>query len=199
MIVGLTGGIGSGKTTVAALFKKQNTVAVYIADTEAKIIMNSSEIIRTQLLKAFGKETYQNNQLNRQYLAKIVFEDSKKLTILNSIVHPEVKKNFQEFVAQHSEKAYILYESAILFESKSAQQCNFIISVFVPQEERIQRVLNRDSSTRAEVLSRIQNQWKEDKKLLQSHYVINNDALQATEASVLKIHNILTKKVLTIL
>jgi len=199
MIVGLTGGIGSGKTTVAALFKKQNTVAVYIADTEAKIIMNSSEIIRTQLLKAFGKETYQNNQLNRQYLAKIVFEDSKKLTILNSIVHPEVKKNFQEFVAQHTEKAYILYESAILFESKSAQQCNFIISVFVPQEERIQRVLNRDSSTRVEVLSRIQNQWKEDKKLLQSHYVINNDALQDTEASVLKIHNILTKKALCIL
>jgi dephospho-CoA kinase len=199
MIVGLTGGIGSGKTTVAALFKKQNTVAVYIADTEAKIIMNSSEIIRTQLLKAFGKETYQNNQLNRQYLAKIVFEDSKKLTILNSIVHPEVKKNFQEFVAQHTEKAYILYESAILFESKSAQQCNFIISVFVSQEERIQRVLNRDSSTRAEVLSRIQNQWKEDKKLLQSHYVINNDALQDTEASVLKIHNILTKKALCIL
>ena len=199
MIVGLTGGIGSGKTTVAALFKKQNTVAVYIADTEAKIIMNSSEIIRTQLLKAFGKETYQNNQLNRQYLAKIVFEDSKKLTILNNIVHPEVKKNFQEFVAQHTEKAYVLYESAILFESKSAQQCNFIISVFVPQEERIQRVLNRDSSTRAEVLSRIQNQWKEDKKLLQSHYVINNDALQDTEASVLKIHNILTKKALCIL
>ena len=199
MIVGLTGGIGSGKTTVAALFKKQNTVAVYIADTEAKIIMNSSEIIRTQLLKAFGKETYQNNQLNRQYLAKIVFEDSKKLTILNNIVHPEVKKNFQEFVAQHTEKAYILYESAILFESKSAQQCNFIISVFVSQEERIQRVLNRDSSTRAEVLSRIQNQWKEDKKLLQSHYVINNDALQDTEASVLKIHNILTKKALCIL
>jgi len=199
MIVGLTGGIGSGKTTVAALFKKQNTVAVYIADTEAKIIMNSSEIIRTQLLKAFGKETYQNNQLNRQYLAKIVFEDSKKLTILNSIVHPEVKKNFQKFVAQHTEKAYVLYESAILFESKSAQQCNFIISVFVPQEERIQRVLNRDSSTRVEVLSRIQNQWKEDKKLLQSHYVINNDALQDTEASVLKIHNILTKKALCIL
>lgn len=199
MIVGLTGGIGSGKTTVAALFKKQNTVAVYIADTEAKIIMNSSEIIRTQLLKAFGKETYQNNQLNRQYLAKIVFEDKKKLTILNGIVHPEVKKNFQKFVAQHAEKAYILYESAILFESKSAQQCNFIISVFVHQEERIQRVLNRDSSTRAEVLSRIQNQWKEDKKLLQSHYIINNDALQETEASVLKIHNILTKKALSIL
>jgi dephospho-CoA kinase len=199
MIVGLTGGIGSGKTTVASLFEKQDAVAVYIADAEAKIIMNSSEIIRTQLIEAFGKETYQYNQLNREYLAKIVFEDTKKLTILNNIVHPEVKKNFQEFVAQNTDKAYILYESAILFESKSAQQCNFIIAVFVDQEERIQRVLDRDRNTRTEVLSRIHNQWKEDKILLQSHYIINNCSLQDTEASVLKIHNILTKKALSIL
>jgi dephospho-CoA kinase len=198
MIVGLTGGIGSGKTTVAALFKKQDAIALYIADAEAKRIMNSSEIIRTQLIEVFGKETYQNNQLNRKYLAKIVFEDAKKLTILNGIVHPEVKKNFQEFVVQNADKAYILYESAILFESNSAQQCNFIISVFVHQEERIQRVLNRDSITRTEVLSRIQNQWKEDKKLLQSHYIVNNYVLLDTEATVLNIHNILTKKALSI-
>ena len=199
MIVGLTGGIGSGKTKVASLFKKQDAVAVYIADAEAKIIMNSSETIRAQLIQLFGKETYQNNQLNRQYLAKIVFEDTKKLTTLNSIVHPEVKKKFQEFVVQNADKAYILYESAILFESESAQQCNFIISVFVHQEERIQRVINRGRNTRTEVLSRIHNQWKEDKKLLQSHYIINNYALQDTEASVLKIHNILTKKARSIL
>jgi dephospho-CoA kinase len=199
MIVGLTGGIGSGKTTIASFFKKQLAVAVYIADAEAKIIMNSSEIIRAQLIESFGKEIYQNNQLNSLYLAKIVFEDIKLLTILNSIVHPEVKKKFQEFVVQNADKAYILYESAILFESKSAEQCNFIISVFAHQEERIQRVINRDRNTRTEVLSRIHNQWKEDKKLLQSHYVINNYALQDTEASVLKIHNILTKKAHSIL
>lgn len=199
MIVGLTGGIGSGKTTVAALFGKFDSVAVYIADTEARKIINSSDIIKTQLIAAFGKETYKNKQLNRPYVASVVFENKEKLAILNRIVHPEVKRNFQEFVAANSSKAYVLYESAILFESKSAQQFDFIISVFVHLEERVKRVLERDNTTRKEVLSRINSQWKEDKKLLLSNYMIQNYALQETESSIIKIHNILTKKALTIL
>jgi dephospho-CoA kinase len=199
MIVGLTGGIGSGKTTIATLFNKFDSVAVYIADVEARKIMNSSDIIRTQLIAAFGKETYKNKQLNRPYVASIVFENKEKLTTLNSIVHPEVKRNFQEFVAANTNKAYVLYESAILFESKIAQQFDFVISVFVHLEERVKRVLERDNTTRKEVLSRINNQWKEDKKLLLSNYIIQNYKLQETESSILKIHNILTKKTLSIL
>ena len=144
MIVGLTGGIGSGKTTVAEVFKKLDSVAVYIADIEARKIMNSSDVIRTQLLEAFGKETFKNNELNRQYLANVVFESTEKLTILNNIVHPEVKRCFQDFVAKNIDKAYVLYESAILFESNSAQQCDFVISVFLDKEERIKRVVSRD-------------------------------------------------------
>jgi len=199
MIVGLTGGIGSGKTTVAEVFKKLDSVAVYIADIEARKIMNSSDVIRTQLLQAFGKETYKNNELNRQYLANTVFESEEKLTILNNIVHPEVKKHFLDFVTRKADKSYVLYESAILFESNSSQQCDFIISVFLDKEERIKRVLERDKTTEKEVLSRINSQWKEDKKLLSSNYIIFNYEIQDTKKSVLKIHNILTEKALTIL
>ena len=199
MIVGLTGGIGSGKTTVAEVFKKLDSVAVYIADIEARKIMNSSNVIRTQLLQVFGKETYKNNELNRKYLANTVFESKEKLTILNNIVHPEVKKHFLDFATRNADKAYVLYESAILFESNSSEQCDFIISVFLDKEERIKRVLDRDKTSEKEVLSRINSQWKEDKKLLSSNYIILNYAIQDTEKSVLKIHNILTEKALTIL
>ena len=199
MIVGLTGGIGSGKTTVAEVFKKLDSVAVYIADIEARKIMNSSDVIRTQLLQAFGKETYKGNELNRQYLANTVFESEEKLTILNNIVHPEVKKHFLDFATRNADKSYVLYESAILFESNSSQQCDFIISVFLDKEERIKRVLDRDKTSKKEVLSRINSQWKEDKKLLSSNYIILNYAIQDTKKSVLKIHNILTEKALTIL
>jgi len=199
MIVGLTGGIGSGKTTVAEVFKKLDSVAVYIADIEARKIMNSSDVIRTQLLQAFGKETYKGSELNRQYLANTVFESEEKLTILNNIVHPEVKKHFLDFATRNTHKAYVLYESAILFESNSSQQCDFVISVFLDKEERIKRVLDRDKTTEKEVLSRINSQWKEDKKLLSSNYIIVNYAIQDTKKLVLKIHNILTEKALTIL
>jgi dephospho-CoA kinase len=194
MIVGLTGGIGSGKTTVAKLFQNFDTVAVYIADVEAKKIMNSSTTIRNKIIAAFGKSTFKNNQLDRSYLASIVFNNKEKLEVLNSIVHPEVHTNFQEFVQLHKKKAYIVYESAILFESNSQQQFNFVISVFVALEERIKRVIKRDHSTKQEVLDRIDHQWKEDKKLLLSNYLIHNQSLQETETSVKQIHSILTKK-----
>lgn len=194
MIVGLTGGIGSGKTTVAKLFQNFDTVAVYIADVEAKKIMNSSDVIRTKIITAFGKSTYKDNQLERSYLASIVFNNKEKLHILNNIVHPEVESNFQEFVQLHKKKTYIIYESAILFESRSQQQFNFVISVFLALEERVKRVVKRDHSSKQEVLDRIAYQWKEDKKLLLSNYLIRNQSFQETEASVKEIHSILTKK-----
>ena len=98
MVVGLTGGIGSGKTTVAKLFSKFNDVAIYIADIEAKKLMNSSEIIKKKLIKQFGESSFVNQKLNRNYISEIVFNDKEKLSILNAIVHPEVKKHFQDFI-----------------------------------------------------------------------------------------------------
>ncbi len=128
-----------------------------------------------------------------------MFESKENVTILNNIVHPEVKKHFQDFAARNTDQAYVLYESAILFESNSSEQCDFVISVFLDKEERIKRVIDREKTSREEVLSRINSQWKEDKKLLSSNYIILNYAIQDTKKSVLKIHNILTEKALTIL
>lgn len=195
MIVGITGGIGSGKTTVSKFFSEFNNVAVYIADVEAKKLMISSEVIKSKIIDEFGKEAYINEQLNNAFIANIVFKDKEKLSVLNKIVHPEVKKHFQNFVLQNKNKDYILYENAILFESKSNLYCDIIISVFVPLEVRILRVTLRDNTSKEEVLNRINSQWLEDKKLLQSNYVIYNNDLEQTKIQVNKIHNILTEKV----
>ena len=194
MVVGLTGGIGSGKSTVIKIFSKFNSIAIYIADDEAKKLMNSSDEIKSQLISEFSNEVYLNNQLNRPYLAKIVFNNKQKLTILNAIVHPIVNNHLQQFINQNKDKDYILYENAILFENGSNTFCDKIITVTAPEDIRIQRVLKRDNATIEAVKNRIKNQWCQNKKTLQSHYIIENTKLIQTENTILDIHNILTKK-----
>ena len=198
MVVGLTGGIGSGKTTVATIFANFNTVAIYNADLEAKKLMNTSPIIKGKIIEEFGDESYLDNQLNRPFIANLVFKDKSKLAALNGIVHPEVKNHFNEFVKLHADKEYILYENAILFESKSNLKCDIIISVYAPLNIRIERTMLRDNTSKIAVENRIKNQWLEDKKLLQSNYVITNLSKENTHFQVLKIHNILTKKEVSI-
>ena len=195
MIVGLTGGIGSGKTTVANLFAEFENVVIYNADSEAKKLMNASLIIKFKIIEEFGEESYQNNQLNRPFIANLVFKNKSKLEALNAIVHPEVKKHFQQFVNQHKKKDYIVYENAILFESKSNLKCDIIISVYAPLKVRIERTMLRDGSSKTAIENRIKSQWLEDKKLLQSNYVIYNLSREDTCLQVIKIHNILTKKI----
>ena len=193
-IVGLTGGIGSGKTTVANLFAEFNNVAVYIADVEAKKLMNSSSVIKEKVELEFGKESYKNNELDRTYISDIVFKDKSKLQTLNKIVHPEVRKHFQDFIKKQTNKAFIIYEAAILFESKSNLLCDFIITVYVDLETKIERVISRDNTTKKEVLNRMKNQLNDTPKLLQSNYVIFNKNIQETKLQVEKIHKILTEK-----
>ena len=192
-IVGLTGGIGSGKTTVAKFFAEFKNVAIYIADVEAKKLMNSSEIIKTKLVKEFGKESFIKGELNRTFIAEIVFKDKEKLAVLNGIVHPEVRKHFQKFIENNQDKAYIIYENAILFESKSNIFCDIIITVYADLNTKINRVIARDSSTKTAVLSRMKSQWSDAKKMLQSNYLIYNEKLEDTVNQVHKIHNILTQ------
>lgn len=192
-IVGLTGGIGSGKTTVAKFFAEFKNVAIYIADVEAKKLMNSSEIIKTKLVKEFGKESFIKGELNRTFIAEIVFKDKEKLAVLNGIVHPEVRKHFQKFIKNNQDKAYIIYENAILFESKSNIFCDIVITVYAELNTKINRVIARDSSTKTAVLSRMKSQWSDAKKMLQSNYIIYNEKLEDTVNQVHKIHNILTQ------
>lgn len=192
MIIGLTGGIGSGKTTVAKMFLEHKNVCIYIADEEAKKLMNSSKIIQDKLIKEFGDEAFLNGNLNRKYISNIVFNDKTKLSRLNEIVHPEVKKHFNNFVKENSSKSYIIYENAILFETKSDVICDKIITVYADIETKISRVISRDSSSKVEVEDRIKNQWKDQKKMLLSNYIIYNENLENTRNQVHKIHNILT-------
>lgn len=194
MIIGLTGGIGSGKTTVAKFFSEFDNVVVYIADLEAKKLMNSSVIIKDKLVKEFGEVSFVNQKINRKYISEIVFNDKQKLSVLNAIVHPEVKKHFQDFVELNAHKAYIIYENAILFESKSNLFCDFIITVYADVKTKIERVILRDSSTKEDVKSRMNNQWNDFKKIVQSNYIIYNENLDETKNQVNKIHNILTEK-----
>ncbi|KOY52333.1 dephospho-CoA kinase [Polaribacter dokdonensis] len=193
-IVGLTGGIGSGKTTVANLFATYNNVAIYIADVEAKKLMHTSSVIKSKVIQEFGEKAYSNNQLNRAYISNIVFKDKSKLEILNKIVHPEVRKHFQNFVKSQINKDFIIYEAAILFESKSNLLCDFIITVYVDLETKLERIISRDNSSRTEVLNRIKNQLSDTPKLLQSNYIIYNKNLDQTKLQVEKIHKILTEK-----
>jgi dephospho-CoA kinase len=194
MVVGLTGGIGSGKSTVAKLFAAYKNTAIYTADEEAKKLMNSSKIITEKVIVEFGNETYKNGELQRDFLAKIVFQNPEKLAILNSIVHPEVRNHFQNFMHTNQDKLLIIYENAILFESKSNVLCDVIITVFASLSTRIERVMERDHCSKEAVLNRIQNQLSEESKMIQSHYIINNDTLENTKNQVKYIHNILTEK-----
>ena len=192
MIVGLTGGIGSGKTTVLNFFKEFENVAVYIADVEAKKLMNTSPIIRKKLINAFGEQTFIDQDLNRVFLAKIVFNDKQKLQVLNAIVHPEVAIHFKNFVNKNKNKAYVLYENAILFETKNDRFCDCAITVYASLEERISRIIKRDTTTREAVLDRMKNQFSDEKKMLQSHYVIDNNSLNYMKEKIHRIHNFLT-------
>jgi dephospho-CoA kinase len=187
MIVGLTGGIGSGKTTVAKMFQELG-VSIYIADIEAKKLMHASKEIREELIATFGEETYVNGELNRSYLSNIVFNQPEKLQKINAIVHPRVGQHFKDWYEARKEEAYIIKEVAILFENDSYKHCDKIITVVAPLEERFRRLLQRDQTTREDIQSRMDNQWSDAQKIALSDYVIHNENLAEAKNQVAKIH-----------
>ncbi|MEO8516022.1 MAG: dephospho-CoA kinase [Flavobacterium sp.] len=178
-IIGLTGGIGSGKTTIAKLFESEG-IPVYIADTEAKKIMQLTETI-DEVSAVFGKDFIKNNQIDSKSLSAIVFNNPEKLKILNSIVHPLVKKHFDVWVKKNADFPFVIKEAAILFESGSYKYCDKIITVTASEETRISRVMQRDNCSRQEVLDRIKNQWSDSQKISKSDYVIENENLAETK------------------
>lgn len=188
-IIGLTGGIGSGKTTIANHFTAAG-IPVYIADDEARKIMQSAEIIK-EIKDLFGNVIFENGILNREKLAQIVFSNPEKLKLLNSIIHPAVKKHFDNWVLDHKNNSFVIYEAAILFESGSYKNCDKIITVTAPFETRIQRVIQRDNTTREQVLKRMNAQWNDDQRIAKSDFVIENQTPEITKLEVGKILKIL--------
>jgi dephospho-CoA kinase len=188
-IIGLTGGIGSGKTTLATYLKSLG-IPVFIADDEAKKLMQSTEVV-AEIQTVFGKAIFENGVLNRQQLAAIVFSDPEKLSQLNAIIHPAVKKQFRIWLDQFQSEPIVVYEAAILFESGSYQNCDSIITITAPLEDRITRVMQRDNSSREQVLDRINAQWTDEQRIAKSNFVVENSDAQLAKSSIDEILKIL--------
>ena len=184
--IGITGGIGSGKSTVSRIFEVLG-IPVYYADDAAKRLMQEDPELREELIREFGPETYTNGQLNRPWLASIVFNNKEKLELLNSLVHPATIRDGERWAIQQS-APYSLKEAALMFESGSQQYLDYVIGVSAPTALRIQRAMRRDNITREEVLARMNKQIQENIKMRLVDYVIINDEQQALIPQVISLH-----------
>lgn len=185
-IVGLTGGIGSGKTTVANMFRALG-ISIYIADEEAKKLMASSKIIKRKLISLFGEKVYVNDALNKPYIADTIFKNRLLLEKMNAIIHPRVASHFKKWLLKQK-SPYVIKEAAILFENESYKQCDLIITVTAPKELKIKRLLSRDNMTLERIEAIMNNQWNDEKKIKLSDYVIVNTELENTRQQVENIH-----------
>ncbi|MCB0454842.1 MAG: dephospho-CoA kinase [Flavobacteriaceae bacterium] len=189
-IIGLTGGIGSGKTTVAQLFSELG-VPIYIADIEAKKIMDSSKVIRRKLIALLGEDAYSGTKLNRKFVADKIFNDKFLLDAVNAVIHPKVAAHFRKWVSKQK-ATYVIKEAAILFENGSYKNCDMVILVTAPKQVRITRVMARDNTSKTEIEQRMNNQWSDEKKLKLADLIIENIDLKTTKNKVEAIHNLLS-------
>lgn len=186
-IIGITGGIGSGKTTVCGIFAEFG-VPIYYADDRAKAVMVEDADLMASIVDAFGAEAYQDGKLNRPFLALQVFSSEKKLAKLNSLVHPAVAKDFMRWVVAHEKFPYVIKEAAILFESGAYKAVQETVLVTAPEDLRIQRVVQRDGVDEREVRQRMANQWPEERKVELADHIILNDGHQLLIPQVLELH-----------
>lgn len=184
--VGITGGIGSGKTLVASIFHTLG-IPVYDADAAAKRLMNTSAEIREQIIRWFGKDTYKDQQLDRALLASTVFGDPEKLKQLNRIVHPVTIRDSQDWFAMQT-APYAIKEAAIFFESGSDRYVDYMIGVAAPEALRIRRTMERSHITEEQVRERMKQQMGEDEKMRRCHFVIDNSETASLIAQVMEIH-----------
>ena len=191
IIIGLTGGIGSGKSTVAKIFA-QLGIPVLDADATAKAIMNEDRSVKTKLIELFGEDAYKENQLNRPYIAQLVFEDAFKLQQLNAIVHPITIQYAKDWASKQT-APYVIKEAALFFESGSSEGVEKIIGVTAPKHIRIQRVMQRDQITREDVIKRMEHQLEDSLKMKLCDWVIQNDEMHLLIPQVLAIHQEISK------
>ena len=192
MVIGLTGGIGSGKTTVANMFIKLG-VAVYNSDKEAKRLMKSSKKLKKAIVELLGESAYKGKKLDKAYISDKIFNDKTLLESLNEIVHPAVRKHFLKWTKKQ-DALYVIQETAIIFENNTQDNYDKIILVTAPESVRIQRVAERDGLAKDIVHIRVVNQMKYEEKQRLSHYIIENTIIKKTEAKVKEVHNQLVGK-----
>ena len=193
LVVGITGGIGSGKSVVCKIFE-QLGIAVYNADREAKELMNKDVALIKDLKKNFGSDLYNGKEgLNRKRLSEIVFNNKEKLELLNSIVHPHVRKHFKKWQKEHHDSKYLVKEAAILFESGADEDCDRVITVIAPRQLRIERVMERDDVNKEKVNAIIDNQMSSSEKIKKSDFVIVNDNQSLVIPQILDLHETFLK------
>lgn len=190
--VGLTGGIGSGKTTIANLFALHFSIPIYIADTKAKELVANNKQLQQEIVTLLGEEAFVEGRYNTDFVAQEVFSNKEKLDKLNAIIHPYVQQDFLQW-KQSQQAPYVIKEAAILFESGSYRDCDFIIMVTAPLEERIKRVMLRDKIDRETVEKRIKNQWNDEKKIELSTFVIENREIDKNLDKIEIIHSKIVK------
>ena len=173
-IIGLTGGIGSGKSSVGNLLEHKN-IPLYYSDLRAHEIMNESEKIVHKLKGLYGDDIYVKGKLDREKLGRIVFADQQKLAALNELVHPEVFADFDTWKKEQNSD-FIIKEAAILFESGSYKDCDIVVTVSAPLETRIIRTMARDNKSRDEVMDRMSKQWTDEQREAKADYIIKNDS-----------------------
>jgi dephospho-CoA kinase len=193
--IGLTGGIGSGKTTVAQIFEVLG-IPVYYADTAARDLMNRDPELKNQIISAFGPGVYKEGKLDRTYLGGLVFGDPEKLARLNTIVHPATLRDSVGWI-QNQKTPYVIKEAALIFEAGLEKFLDYTIGVSAPESLRLERVMNRDQVTSEKVLQRMQQQMDEKEKISRCDFVIINDGKQALLPQVLAIHETLMEKAKT--
>jgi len=184
--IGLTGGIGSGKTTVARIFETLG-IPVYYADEATKRLMNDDLSLKQSIIHHFGEASYKNGELDRKYLAGIVFNDREKLELLNSLTHPPTIRDANEWM-QRQKTSYVIKEAALLFESGAVGQLDFVIGVYAPQTLRIQRVVDRDKVNAEEVKKRISRQLDEKMKMKLCDFVVVNNEEELLAPQILRLH-----------
>ena len=184
--IGLTGGIGSGKSTVAYIFEVLG-IPVYYADGAAKKLMTENEELKASIISAFGRDAYTNGNLNREYIAAQVFNNDKKIELLNSLVHPATIKDAAEWIKIQN-APYVIKEAALIFESRSNKELDYVIGVRSPLAIRIQRAMDRDHISADEVKARIDKQMDEELKLQLCDYVIVNNEQEMLIPQVLTLH-----------
>lgn len=186
--IGITGGIGSGKTTVCKVFELLG-IPVFYADDVAKSVMQTDKQLKEEILNAFGPESYSvDGQLNRTYIASIVFKDAEELSKLNSIVHPAVFRAFDRWIEMHLNAPYILKEAALLFESESYKMCDQSIVVISPESTRINRIKARDHISEEEIMLRMKRQFTDDQKIKMANYILVNDENTLLTPQILDLH-----------
>ncbi|HVB03695.1 MAG TPA: dephospho-CoA kinase [Chitinophagaceae bacterium] len=190
--VGITGGIGSGKSTVCHIFTLLG-IPVYQADLAARELMESDPGLMASLRSSFGEQVYRTGKIDRQFLGRIVFTHPESLQLLNGLVHPVVLRHAQDWINQQ-QGPYVIREAALMVESGAFRQVDLLVGISAPQPLRIRRAMKRDGLTREEVLQRIRQQMPEDQKMARCEYLLYNDEKQLLIPQVLDLHNQLLEK-----